>query len=136
MTNAVQKPSIEIFDLFDNPYPDRNYLIQHVCPEFTSLCPKTGQPDYGTLTLEYVADQKCVELKSLKFYFQAYRNEGIFYEAATNKILDDLVAALQPRWMKLTAAFTPRGGLHSTIVARYVAPNEAGAAAEAFAREP
>ena len=117
MSDAIKKPSVDILDLFDNPCPQRDYVITHVCPEFTSLCPKTGQPDYGTITVEYVADQKCVELKSLKFYFQAYRNEGIFYESVTNKILDDLVTALRPCYMKITAAFTPRGGLHSTIVA-------------------
>ena len=103
MPDVIKKPSVDILDLFDNPYPNRDYLITHICPEFTSLCPKTGQPDYGTLTFEYIADKKCVELKSLKFYLQAYRNEGIFYESVTNKILDDMVAALNPRYMKLTA---------------------------------
>lgn len=116
-------PSPEIFELFDNPYPNRDYLITHICPEFTSTCPKTGQPDYGTLTFEMIADKKCVELKSLKFYLQAYRNEGIFYESVTNKILDDVVAALAPRYVKLTAEFTPRGGIRSTIVAEYVSPD-------------
>ena len=122
MPDVIKKPSVDILDLFDNPYPNRDYLITHICPEFTSLCPKTGQPDYGTLTFEYIADKKCVELKSLKFYLQAYRNEGIFYESVTNKILDDMVAALNPRYMKLTAEFTPRGGIHSTIVAEHVSP--------------
>jgi len=120
MPDVIKKPSVDILDLFDNPYPSRDYLITHICPEFTSLCPKTGQPDYGTLTFEYIADKKCVELKSLKFYLQAYRNEGIFYESVTNKILDDMVAALNPRYMKLTAEFTPRGGIHSTIVVEHV----------------
>jgi len=122
MPDVIKKPSIDILDLFDNPYPNRDYLITHICPEFTSLCPKTGQPDYGTLTFEYIADKKCVELKSLKFYLQAYRNEGIFYESVTNKILDDMVAALNPRYMKLTAEFTPRGGIHSSIVVEHVSP--------------
>lgn len=120
MPDVIKKPSVDILDLFDNPYPNRDYLITHICPEFTSLCPKTGQPDYGTLTFEYIADKKCVELKSLKFYLQAYRNEGIFYESVTNKILDDMVAALNPRYMKLTAEFTPRGGIHSTITVEHV----------------
>ncbi len=118
-TDVVKKPSPDILEVFDNPYPERDYVIEHVNPEFTSLCPKTGQPDYGELTLEYVADQKCVELKSLKFYYQSYRNEGVFYERLTNQILDDLVSVLAPRYMKLTARFTPRGGLHSTISATY-----------------
>ncbi len=122
MPDVIKKPSVDILDLFDNPYPNRDYLITHICPEFTSLCPKTGQPDYGTLTFEYIADKKCVELKSLKFYLQAYRNEGIFYESVTNKILDDMVAALNPRYMKLTAEFTPRGGIHSTITVEHVSP--------------
>jgi len=123
MSDVIKKPSVDILELFDNPYPDRDYLITHICPEFTSLCPKTGQPDYGTLTFEYIADKKCVELKSLKFYLQAYRNEGIFYESVTNKILDDMVAAFNPRYMKLTAEFTPRGGIHSKIVVEHVSSN-------------
>lgn len=113
------QPSRKMLVTFDNPYPDRDYLIEHVCPEFTSVCPITGQPDYGTMTFDYVADKKCVELKSLKLYLQKFRNQGIFYEAVTNRILDDLVAVLAPRSMKLTAAFTPRGGIHSTIIAEY-----------------
>ena len=121
MPDVIKKPTVDILELFDNPYPNRDYLITHVCPEFTSLCPKTGQPDYGTITIEYVADKTCVELKSLKFYLQGYRNEGVFYERLTNQILDDLVTAMAPRYLKLTAAFTPRGGLHSTIVATHVA---------------
>lgn len=104
----AKKPSPEILELFDNPYPGRDFLITHVCPEFTSLCPKTGQPDYGTITFEYIADKLCVELKSLKFYLQAYRNEGVFYERLTNQILDDMVAAMKPRYIKVTADFTPR----------------------------
>ena len=87
-----KKPSPEIFVLFDNPFPGRDYVITHVCPEFTSLCPVTGQPDYGTLTFTFIPDQKCVELKSLKFYLQSYRNQGVFYERLTNEIVDDLVS--------------------------------------------
>ena len=102
-------------ETFENQYPGRDYSIEIVCPEFTSVCPKTGQPDFGTLTLTYVPDRKCVELKSLKLYLQQFRNEGIFYEHATNRILDDLVAAVQPRQMTLVAAFTPRGGITTTV---------------------
>lgn len=120
MPDVIKKPSPEIFELFENPCPTRDYIITHVCPEFTSLCPKTGQPDYGTLTFTFVPDELCVELKSLKFYLQSYRNEGVFYERLTNTILDDLVSVMKPRCLRLTAEFTPRGGLHSIIVANYV----------------
>lgn len=100
-----------VLETFENQYPQRDYTIQIVCPEFTSVCPKTGQPDFGTLTIEYVPHLKCVELKSLKFYLQQFRSEGIFYENVTNRILDDLAAVLHPRQLTLTAAFTPRGGI-------------------------
>ena len=106
-------------EAFDNQYPQRDYSIEIVCPEFTSVCPKTGQPDFGTLTIDYVPAAKCVELKSLKLYLQQFRNEGIFYENATNRILDDLVAILQPRRLTLTAAFTPRGGIRTTVTAKF-----------------
>ena len=119
MVDFAATPNPDILEVFDNPYPDREYLIKHVCPEFTSLCPKTGQPDYGELTFEYIADEKCVELKSLKLYLQAYRNYGAFYERVTNQILDDLVNVVEPRYMKLTAKFTPRGGMHSEIEVEY-----------------
>ncbi|MBR5626779.1 MAG: NADPH-dependent 7-cyano-7-deazaguanine reductase QueF [Thermoguttaceae bacterium] len=123
-SNATEgHPDRNMLEVFDNSYPDRDYKIIHVCPEFTSVCPKTGQPDYGTLTFEFIPDKKCVELKSLKIYLQHFRNEGIFYENVTNRILDDLVAVLAPRWMKLTAEFTPRGGIHSVIVAEYRSEN-------------
>ena len=108
-----------LLETFENPSPGRDYEIQIECPEFTSVCPKTGQPDFGTLTITYVADAKCVELKSLKMYLQRFRNEGIFYEAVTNEILDDLTAAIEPRRMKLEAKFTPRGGITSKITASY-----------------
>jgi 7-cyano-7-deazaguanine reductase len=116
----------ETLETFDNQYPGRDYTIQIVCPEFTSVCPKTGQPDFGTLTFTYVPDQKCVELKSLKLYLQQFRNEGIFYENVTNRILDDLVAVLQPRRMTLAGSFTPRGGITTTVTAVFVA-EDAGA---------
>ena len=106
-------------ETFDNPHPNRNYTIRHAAPEFTSVCPKTGQPDFGTIEIEYVADALCIELKSLKLYLQGFRNEGVFYEDVVNRILDDLVAALSPRTMKVTGSFTPRGGMHSVITAEY-----------------
>jgi 7-cyano-7-deazaguanine reductase len=111
----------EILETFDNQYPGRDYTIEIVCPEFTSVCPKTGQPDFGTLTFTYVPAAKCVELKSLKLYLQQFRNEGIFYENVTNRILDDLVALVQPRRMKLVAAFTARGGITTTVTAAFEA---------------
>jgi 7-cyano-7-deazaguanine reductase len=112
-----------VLETFDNPNPHRDYTIEIVCPEFTSVCPKTGQPDFGTLTITYVPDAKCVELRSLKFYLQQYRNEGIFYETATNQILDDLVAVVRPRRMTLSAAFTPRGGITTTVTASHSIPS-------------
>ena len=102
-------------ETFDNQFPDRPYQIRILCPEFTSVCPKTGQPDFGKLIFEYVPGATCVELKSLKLYLQAFRNEGIFYEHVTNSILDDFVAVVNPRQVTLTAEFTPRGGISSTI---------------------
>jgi len=116
----MSEPTRDILETFANRYPDREYTIEIVCPEFTSVCPKTGQPDFGTLTISYVPGAKCVELKSLKYYLQQFRNEGIFYENVANRILDDLVATLEPRRMKLAAAFTPRGGIHTTVTAEYV----------------
>lgn len=100
---------------FENQFPQRDYKIEIVCPEFTSVCPKTGQPDFGSLTFEYTPDKLCVELKSLKMYLQAFRNEGIFYENVTNSIFDDFVAVIEPKWALLTARFTPRGGISSII---------------------
>ena len=112
----------DILAVFPNPHPKRDYRIVHVQPEFTSVCPKTGQPDFGEITVAYVADKLCVELKSLKMYFQSFRNEGVFYEDVVNLILDDLVAALKPRQMTVTGEFTPRGGMYSTITAEHRAP--------------
>ena len=109
-------PSRDTLETFANQFPVRDYTIEIACPEFTSVCPKTGQPDFGTLTFRYIPDGTCVELKSLKLYLQAFRNEGIFYENVTNRILDDLVAVLQPRQMTLVAQFTPRGVISSRIV--------------------
>jgi 7-cyano-7-deazaguanine reductase len=109
----------EVLETFANQYPDREYSIEIRCPEFTSVCPKTGQPDFGTLTITYVPAGKCVELKSLKLYLQQFRNEGIFYEHATNRILDDLVGKVEPRRMTLVASFTPRGGITTTVTAQF-----------------
>ena len=109
----------EALETFAHEYPGRDYTIQIVCPEFTSVCPKTGQPDFGTLTFTYVPDRLCVELKSLKLYLQQFRNEGIFYENATNRILDDFVAVVRPRRVRLAAAFTARGGITTTVTATF-----------------
>ena len=109
-----------LLETFENKYPNRDYSVTHIAPEFTSLCPKTGQPDFATITLEYIPDKLCVELKSYKFYLQSYRNDGIFFESVTNKILDDLVEVTQPRYMKVTAEFNTRGGISSVIKAEYV----------------
>ena len=107
------------FDLFDNPHPGRNYRITIKCPEFTSLCPRTGQPDFGEIIIEYCPDKLCVELKSLKFYMQSYRNKGVFYEALTNEILDDLSTACKPCWMRVVSRFKPRGGITAEVTAEY-----------------
>jgi 7-cyano-7-deazaguanine reductase len=105
---------------FDNPHPGRKYTITHVNPEFTSVCPITGMPDFGTITVKYIPDKLCVELKSLKYYFFEFRSKGIFYEAITNLILDDLIVALDPLEIEIISEWTPRGGLHSTINAKYI----------------
>jgi 7-cyano-7-deazaguanine reductase len=102
---------------FPNPNPGRDYEIRFDCPEFTCLCPMTGQPDFATIRISYVPDKSCVELKSLKLYLWSYRDEGTFHEAVTNRILDDLVAATRPRFMRLTARFFVRGGIFTTVVA-------------------
>ena len=107
------------FEIFANLRPSREYLITHVAPEFTSVCPKTGQPDFGTIEIEYVPRRRCVELKSLKLYLQGFRNQGIFYEDVINRILDDLVAALAPRRMTVRGRFNTRGGMHSVVEATH-----------------
>jgi len=111
-----QKPQLE---LFKNPKARRDYFLTIRCPEFTSLCPRTSQPDFGEITIEYCPDKLCIELKSLKFYMQSYRSRGIFYEALTNEILDDLCSACEPRWMRVTSKFTPRGGIATEVVAEH-----------------
>jgi 7-cyano-7-deazaguanine reductase len=112
------QPSKQI-DTFENPQPERDYTIRIDVPEFTCLCPMTGQPDFATLTIEYIADKLCVELKSLKLYTWSFRDEGAFHEAVTNQILDDLVKAIQPRFMRLNAEFNVRGGIYTTVVAEH-----------------
>lgn len=111
----------ELLELFDNTYPDRDYSIEIVNPEFTSVCPKTGLPDFGTITIRYVPDKSCIELKSLKYYFLEFRNAGIFYENITNRILDDLVALLQPRSLSVITEWKARGGITETVTVNYSA---------------
>ncbi|MBI3271004.1 MAG: NADPH-dependent 7-cyano-7-deazaguanine reductase QueF [Planctomycetes bacterium] len=109
-------------ETFPNPQPGRDYTIQMECPEFTCLCPMTGQPDFATFRVEYVPDRLCVELKSLKLYLWSYRNDGAFHEAVTNRILDDLVAAIRPRRMKIEADFNVRGGIHTVVTVTHPSP--------------
>ena len=106
-------------ETFPNPQPGRDYTIRMKVPEFTCLCPKTGQPDFATIHIDYVPDQLCVELKSLKLYMWSFRNEGAFHERVTNEILDDLVRAIAPRFMRLTAEWYVRGGIYTTVVAEH-----------------
>jgi 7-cyano-7-deazaguanine reductase len=110
-------------ETFPNPRPERAYEIQIRAPEFTSMCPKTGLPDFGEIHIVYTPGDACIELKSLKYYLMGFRNRGIFYEAATNEILDDLVRACRPRRMTVTGAFTARGGITTSVVAEYVRPD-------------
>jgi 7-cyano-7-deazaguanine reductase len=112
------QPSKDL-ETFPNPNPERDYRIHIEIPEFTCLCPKTGQPDFATLLLDYIPDRHCVELKSLKLYIWAFRNEGHFHEAVTNRVLDDLIGALNPRFMRLTARFYVRGGIFTTVAAEH-----------------
>ncbi len=122
--STAELPAASQLETFPNEFPGRDYTIEIVCPEFTSMCPKTGQPDFGTIIFDYVPNEKCVELKSLKLYLQRYRNQGIFYEMAVNKILDDFVAACQPRWAEVVGEFTPRGGLSTTVACVFQAGAE------------
>ncbi len=116
----------DLLETFDNPHPGRDYIIETICPEFTAVCPRTGQPDYGTIVVTYIADASCFELKSLKMYLQQYRNHGAFHEDVTNLILDDLVAATSPRWMRVEGVFNPRGGIRTNVVAEHRDPNWTG----------
>ena len=122
MTAAEPAEFREMLETFDNQFPDREYQIEIICPEFTSVCPKTGQPDFGTILITYIPGATCIELKSLKLYLQGFRNKGIFYEHSINTILDELVAACEPRRMRVIGQFTPRGGMSSRITALYEAP--------------
>jgi 7-cyano-7-deazaguanine reductase len=119
--SLLDAPSVEQLEVFANPNPGRDYTIEIVCPEFTSLCPKTGQPDFGTITFTYVPAASCVELKSLKLYLQRYRNQGAFYETVVNRLLDDFVQACSPKRCQVVGAFTPRGGLTTTVRCDYEA---------------
>jgi 7-cyano-7-deazaguanine reductase len=110
----------DVLETFPNPTPERDFTIKIDVPEFTCLCPKTGQPDFAVLEIEYVPDQNCVELKALKLYVCSYRDKGAFHEAVTNQILDDLVEATSPRFMRLTATFNVRGGIYTTVVAEHI----------------
>ncbi len=116
------QPSKEL-ETFDNPTPERDFTIRIKVPEFTCLCPKTGQPDFATINIEYIADKQCVELKSLKMYMWSFRNEGAFHEKVTNDILSDLVAATAPRFMRIKAEFYVRGGIYTTVIAEHRADN-------------
>ena len=115
------QPSKEL-ETFANPHPERDYTIRIDVPEFTCLCPKTGQPDFATFHIEYVADTRCIELKSLKLYMWSFREEGAFHEAVTNQILSDLVRACEPRFMRLTGKFNVRGGIYTTVVVEHRQP--------------
>ena len=112
-------PFRETLVTFENQFPERDYTIEIICPEFTSVCPMTGQPDFGVLTFTYTPQRKCVELKSLKLYLQQFRNEGIYYENVTNRILDDFVAVLEPRWVQLVARYSPRGGISTNVTVEH-----------------
>jgi 7-cyano-7-deazaguanine reductase len=114
-------PAADQLETFPNQYAGREYTIEIVCPEFTSVCPKTGQPDFGTITFTYVPCDRCVELKSLKLYLQRFRNQGVFYEHVVNRLLDDFVAACQPVRCRVVGAFTPRGGITTTVTATHEA---------------
>ncbi len=116
------KPSKSL-DTFDNPQTDRDYTIRIDTPEFTCLCPMTGQPDFATIQVEYIPDQLCLELKALKLYFWSYRDEGAFHEAVTNKMLSDMIEAIQPRFMRVSADFNVRGGVYTQVVAEHRADN-------------
>ena len=115
---------LKLLEIFDNSFPNRDYIIIHQANEFTSVCPKTGQPDFGVISISYIPGKKCVELKSLKFYLQSFRNEGIFYENVTNRILEDLVSILKPKWMEVKGEFTVRGGLNSIVIAEHGKPRK------------
>ena len=113
--SPIETPSADQLETFSNEYSGRDYTVEIVCPEFTSVCPKTGQPDFGTITLTYTPAERCLELKSLKLYLHRYRSLGVFYESLVNRLLDDFVKACQPRRCRVVGAFTPRGGITTTV---------------------
>src|SRR5438552_2339612 len=121
MRNNMITPASDQLETFPNEFPGRDYVIEIVCPEFTSICPKTGQPDFGTITYTYTPEAKCVELKALKLYLQLFRNQGIFYENVVNRLLDDFVKACQPRRCKVVGAFSARGGISTTVICSHQA---------------
>lgn len=121
MSLLTETPSADQLDTFPNPTPGRDYTVEIVCPEFTSVCPLTGQPDYGTITYTYTPAATCVELKSLKLYLQRFRNQGIYYEQVTNRLLDDFVAACRPVRCRVVSRWTPRGGISTNVTCEYVA---------------
>jgi 7-cyano-7-deazaguanine reductase len=125
MSKVTQQPTPEnvVLETFENPNPSRDYIIRIETPEFTCLCPKTGQPDFATIKLEYVPADCCIELKALKLYYWSYRDQGAFHEAVTNKILEDLVAVLAPRYMRITADFNVRGGVYTDVVVEHTMDN-------------
>ncbi len=118
-TPVPHSPEEAQLETFDNSHPDREYIITFDCPEFTSLCPITGQPDFGKITIDYIADKKCIESKSLKIYLFSYRNHGAFHEEVTNLILDDLVKVCSPKWARVTGNFLPRGGIAINVIAEH-----------------
>ena len=120
----MKKKPLRSLEIFQNSHPDRDYEIEMECPEFTCLCPKTGQPDFAELEIRYVPDKLCIELKSLKLYLWSFRNEGAFHEKVINDILDDLVQISSPRWMEVIGSFNVRGGIHTTVSATYEAPKK------------
>jgi 7-cyano-7-deazaguanine reductase len=128
LAESRPRPSRDSLEYFPNPSPERDYTIRIRIPEFTCLCPKTGQPDFATLILEYVPESLCVELKSLKLYIWSYRETGAFHEAVTNEILGDLTAGMSPRFARLTAEFNVRGGIYTTVVAEHRDPDWAAPA--------
>lgn len=119
MNRKGAKAQRQLLETFPNQFPKRNYVIVHRANEFTSICPRTGQPDFGIITISYIADKKCVELKSLKHYLQSFRNEGIFYENVINRILEDMVKVTKPKWMEVKGEFSVRGGIRSTVTASH-----------------
>jgi len=123
MKNTNKKEILQI-ETFPNPFPKRDTNIEMECPEFTCLCPKTGQPDFATLNISYIPDKLCLELKSLKIYLVSYRNEGGFHEKVTNTILDDLIAACKPRMLKIVADFNVRGGIYTTVTVEYLSKSK------------